>query len=129
MDRKTKIISFIAVLIVVLFAYSVVSIFNENSSKEIAKLEEINADAEAREKAAKSARDSATIAANKMSNHIVELENQLRENNRILGLFQSSYDKNLLELNKLKNEKIFVPDNATTVQQSEFLSNYHYKEY
>lgn len=129
MDRKTKIISFFGVLVVIFFAYSVVSVFNEKSNKEIAKLEEVNANAKAEAAAAKKRSDSAAIVAAKMRKDIARMEGCLIEQNQILYKFQKSYDKSLIELNKYKNEKNYIPDNATTAQQSDFLSSYKYEAY
>ena len=129
MDKKTKIASFFAVIVIVIFCWSVVNVFNANAKKQIALLEQNIKDSKTQAEEAKLSRDSAKVEAKIFSNRIFKLEGELKVTNRILGQFQNSYNNSLIELNKYKNEKDFVPDNATTAEQSDFLSKYRYKEY
>lgn len=119
----------IGVIVITVFAYSIVSIFQENSNKEIAALEDMQRKDVAKEIAANIKRDSAIAISTKLSYKVGLIENQLQETHNTLLKMHNTYQKNLNELKLLQNEKLFVPDNATSSEQSDFLTKYKYTPY
>ena len=128
---KTKgiLLGFLAILIVIVFAYSVSLVFQSANKKELRKLEEINSNAKTNAAIATAKANDLASKNDQLKLEVIKIKSELGENNKILNKFQTSYSNSLNELNKYKNEKDFVPDNASINEQSDYLSKYKYKPY
>ena len=128
---KTKgiLLGFLAILIVIVFAYSVSLVFQSANKKELRKLEEINSNAKTNAAIATAKANDLASKNDQLKREVIKIKSELGENNKILNKFQTSYSNSLNELNKYKNEKDFVPDNASINEQSDYLSKYKYKPY
>ena len=121
---------FIVVLTISAFTFIVVKIYTEKSdAKHQVTLQEINRKAELREQNAIKARDEAKQSDKENLNKLEIIQKDLNVSQLTWDKFQKDYLKNINELNKLKDEKIFVNDNATVTEQSAYISNYEYKAY
>ena len=121
---------FIVVLTISAFTFLVVKIYTEKSdAKHQLTLQEINRKAEIREEKATKARDEARLNDKENLTKLEIIQKDLDESQLNWSKFQKDYLKNINELNKLKDEKIFVNDNATVTEQSAYISNYEYKAY
>ena len=121
---------FIVVLTISTFTFIVVKIYTEKSdAKHQVTLQEINRKAELREQNAIKARDEAKQSDKENLNKLEIIQKDLNVSQLNWDKFQKDYLKNINELNKLKDEKIFVNDNATVTEQSAYISNYEYKAY
>ena len=121
---------FIVVLTISAFTFLVVKIYTEKSdAKHQLTLQEINRKAEIREEKATKARDEARLNDRENLTKLDIIQKDLDESQLNWSKFQKDYLKNTNELNKLKDEKIFVNDNATVTEQSAYISNYEYKAY
>ena len=108
-DSKIKEFLWGLLVVVVISAFTlvVVKIYTEKSDiKHQTTLQEINKKAE-----------------------ISSIEKDIKISKTNWDKFQKDYLKNTNELNKLKNEKNYVTDNATDTEQSAYISNYEYKPY
>ena len=121
---------FIVVLTISAFTFIVVKIYTEKSdTKHQLTLQEINRKAELREQNAIKARDEAKQNDKENLNKLEVIQKDLNVSQLNWNKFQKDYLKNINELNKLKDEKIYVNDNATVTEQSTYISNYEYKAY
>lgn len=121
---------FIVVLTISAFTFLVVKIYTEKSdAKHQLTLQEINRKAEIREEKATKARNEARLNDKENLTKLDIIQKDLDESQLNWSKFQKDYLKNTNELNKLKDEKIFVNDNATVTEQSAYISNYEYKAY
>lgn len=121
---------FIVVLTISAFTFLVVKIYTEKSdAKHQLTLQEINRKAELREQNAIKARDEAKQNDKENLNKLEVIQKDLSVSQLNWNKFQKEYLKNINELNKLKDEKIYVNDNATVTEQSAYISNYEYKAY
>ena len=121
---------FIVVLTISTFTFIVVKIYTEKSdAKHQITLQEINRKAELREQKAIKARDEARLNDKENLTKLDIIQKDLDESQLNWNKFQKDYLKNINELNKLKDEKIYVNDNATITEQSAYISNYEYKAY
>ena len=121
---------FIVVLTISAFTFLVVKIYTEKSdAKHQLTLQEINRKAEIREEKATKARNEARLNDKENLTKLEIIQKDLDESQLNWSKFQKDYLKNTNELNKLKDEKIFVNDNATVTEQSAYISNYEYKAY
>ena len=121
---------FIVVLTISAFTFIVVKIYTEKSdAKHQVTLQEINRKAELREQNAIKARDEAKQSDKENLNKLEIIQKDLTVSQLNWNKFQKDYLKNINELNKLKDEKIYVNDNATVTEQSAYISNYKYKPY
>ena len=121
---------FIVVLTISAFTFLVVKIYTEKSdAKHQVTLQEINRKAELREQNAIKARDEAKQSDKENLNKLEIIQKDLTVSQLNWNKFQKDYLKNINELNKLKDEKIYVNDNATVTEQSAYISNYEYKAY
>ena len=121
---------FIVVLTISAFTFIVVKIYTEKSdTKHQLTLQEINRKAELREQNAIKARDEAKQNDKENLNKLEVIQKDLNVSQLNWNKFQKDYLKNINELNKLKDEKIYVNDNATVTEQSAYISNYEYKAY
>ena len=121
---------FIVVLTISAFTFIVVKIYTEKSdAKHQVTLQEINRKAELREQNAIKARDEAKQSDKENLNKLEIIQKDLTVSQLNWNKFQKDYLKNINELNKLKDEKIYVNDNATVTEQSAYISNYEYKAY
>ena len=121
---------FIVVLTISAFTFLVVKIYTEKSdAKHQVTLQEINRKAELREQNAIKARDEAKQSDKENLNKLEVIQKDLNVSQLNWDKFQKDYLKNINELNKLKDEKIYVNDNATVTEQSAYISNYEYKAY
>ena len=121
---------FIVVLTISAFTFLVVKIYTEKSdAKHQLTLQEINRKAEIREEKATKARNEARLNDKENLTKLEIIQKDLDESQLNWSKFQKDYLKNTNELNKLKDEKIFVNDNATVTEQSTYISNYEYKAY
>ena len=121
---------FIVVLTISTFTFIVVKIYTEKSdAKHQVTLQEINRKAELREQNAIKARDEAKQSDKENLNKLEIIQKDLNVSQLNWDKFQKDYLKNINELNKLKDEKIYVNDNATVTEQSAYISNYEYKAY
>lgn len=121
---------FIVVLTISAFTFIVVKIYTEKSdAKHQVTLQEINRKAELREQNAIKARDEAKQSDKENLNKLEIIQKDLTVSQLNWNKFQKDYLKNINELNKLKDEKIYVNDNATDTEQSAYISNYKYKPY
>lgn len=126
---KGILLGFFAILIVIVFAYSVSLVFQSANKKELRKLEEINSNAQTNAAIATAKANDLASKNDQLKLEVIKIKSELGENNKILNKFQTSYSNSLNELNKYKNEKDFVPDNASINEQSDYLSKYKYKPY
>ena len=69
---------------------------------------------------ANSAKADETLKA--LFNKLLGIENKLLD-------ISKNYKQSLIEINKLKNEKIYIPLDVTPGEQHKFLSDYVYKPY
>ena len=121
---------FIVVLTISAFTFIVVKIYTEKSdAKHQVTLQEINRKAELREQNAIKARDEAKQSDRQNLDKLEVIQKDLNVSQLNWNKFQKDYLKNINELNKLKDEKIYVNDNATVTEQSAYISNYEYKAY
>ena len=121
---------FIVVLTISAFTFIVVKIYTEKSdAKHQVTLQEINRKAELREQNAIKARDEAKQSDKENLNKLEIIQKDLTVSQLNWNKFQKDYLKNINELNKLKDEKIYVNDNATVTEQSAYISNYKYQPY
>ena len=121
---------FIVVLTISAFTFIVVKIYTEKSdAKHQVTLQEINRKAELREQNAIKARDEAKQSDRQNLDKLEVIQKDLNVSQLNWNKFQKDYLKNINELNKLKDEKIYVNDNATVTEQSAYISNYKYKPY
>ena len=121
---------FIVVLTISAFTFLVVKIYTEKSdAKHQLTLQEINRKAELREQNAIKARDEAKQSDRQNLDKLEVIQKDLNVSQLNWNKFQKDYLKNINELNKLKDEKIYVNDNATVTEQSAYISNYEYKAY
>ena len=121
---------FVVVLTISAFTFLVVKIYTEKSdAKHQVTLQEINRKAELREQNAIKARDEAKQSDKENLNKLEIIQKDLTVSQLNWNKFQKDYLKNINELNKLKDEKIYVNDNATVTEQSAYISNYEYKAY
>ena len=121
---------FIIVLTISAFTFIVVKIYTEKSdAKHQVTLQEINRKAELREQNAIKARDEAKQSDKENLNKLEIIQKDLTVSQLNWNKFQKDYLKNINELNKLKDEKIYVNDNATVTEQSAYISNYKYQPY
>ena len=121
---------FIVVLTISAFTFIVVKIYTQKSdAKHQVTLQEINRKAELREQNAIKARDEAKQSDKENLNKLEIIQKDLTVSQLNWNKFQKDYLKNINELNKLKDEKIYVNDNATVTEQSAYISNYKYKPY
>lgn len=121
---------FVVVLTISAFTFIVVKIYIEKSdAKHQVTLQEINRKAELREQNAIKARDEAKQSDKENLNKLEIIQKDLTVSQLNWNKFQKDYLKNINELNKLKDEKIYVNDNATVTEQSAYISNYEYKAY
>lgn len=121
---------FVVVLTISAFTFIVVKIYIEKSdAKHQITLQEINRKAELREQNAIKARDEAKQNDKENLNKLEVIQKDLSVSQLNWNKFQKEYLKNINELNKLKDEKIYVNDNATVTEQSAYISNYKYQPY
>ena len=121
---------FVVVLTISAFTFLVVKIYTEKSdAKHQLTLQEINRKAELREQNAIKARDEAKQSDKENLNKLEIIQKDLNVSQLNWNKFQKDYLKNINELNKLKDEKIYVNDNATDTEQSAYISNYKYQPY
>lgn len=121
---------FLVVLTISAFTFIVVKIYTEKSdAKHQVTLQEINRKAEIRDQKATAAREEAKLLdrENLTKLDIIQKDIEVSQVNWVK--FQKDYLKNINELNKLKDEKIYVNDNTTVTEQSAYISNYKYKPY
>lgn len=121
-DIKPKLIGLLAILCVIIFAYSILNIVEQSNMQHIKSLEEMN-------KSITENNDSTKIENSKLTMEVKEINERQKEQNEILSKFQKSYDQNLLEIKQIKNEKNFVPTNISSDDQYIYVSEYQYKEY
>lgn len=57
------------------------------------------------------------------------LEKQFSQQTILLQSFSKDYQKSIIELNKTKNEKVYIPLDVPVSEQSSFLSNWKYEPY
>ena len=121
---------FTVVLTISTFTFLVVKIYTEKSDvKHQLTLQEINRKAELREQNAIKTRDEAKQNDKENLNKLEVIQKDLNVSQLNWNKFQKDYLKNINELNKLKDEKIYVNDNTTVTEQSAYISNYEYKAY
>lgn len=117
-----------AVLVVCVFAFSVINMTKENAEKQMHALKEIKINAQKEAAEANKNRDAVIKQNFELSKQIGGLENQvIIFSKNIMGL-SSKFDKSFNEIKNYQNEKDHVTD-APTDEQSDFLSKYKYKEY
>ena len=121
---------FTVVLTISTFTFLVVKIYTEKSDvKHQLTLQEINRKAELREQNAIKTRDEAKQNDKENLNKLEVIQKDLNVSQLNWNKFKKDYLKNINELNKLKDEKIYVNDNTTVTEQSAYISNYEYKAY
>ena len=121
---------FIVVLTISAFTFIVVKIYTEKSdAKHQVTLQEINRKAEIRDQKAIEAREEAKLVDKENLTKLDIIQKDLNISQANWNKFQKDYLRNINELNKLKDEKIYVNDNATVTEQSAYISNYKYKPY
>ena len=121
---------FIVVLTISAFTFIVVKIYTEKSdAKHQITLQEINRKAEIRDQKAIEAREEAKLVDKENLTKLDIIQKDLNISQANWNKFQKDYLRNINELNKLKDEKIYVNDNATVTEQSAYISNYKYKPY
>lgn len=125
-ERKLKIFGLVMLILISIFCFAVVSIFN---SKNQDKQDEINSKAEKREAAAITQRDKYSAQNLILTNKVSNIEKDVKDSRARIINIQSNYQKSQIEIQKLKNEKNYIPNNATLSEQSTFLSGYKYKPY
>lgn len=131
-DSKIKefLWGFLVVVVISAFTLVVVKIYTEKSAiKHQTTLQEINKKAEIREQKAILAREVAQGLDRQNLGKLTSIEKDIKISKTNWDKFQKDYLKNNNELNKLKNEKNYVTDNATDTEQSAYISNYEYKPY
>ena len=131
-DSKIKEFLWGLLVVVVISAFTlvVVKIYTEKSDiKHQTTLQEINKKAEIREQKAILAREVAQGLDRQNLGKLTNIEKDIKISKNNWDKFQKEYLKNTNELNKLKNEKNYVTDNATDTEQSAYISNYEYKPY
>lgn len=118
------------VILVSLFTYIVVKIFNDRSdAKYQASLEKINSNSEKRKLEITKILDSAQQRIDRNYNAVNILNNDFKKYNTNLNKYQLDLSNSLNQLNKIKDEKNYVPINATISEQSSYISGYKYQPY
>lgn len=130
--EKTRnvLIGLMGICMVSFFTYLVVKIYVERSDeKHQISLAEINKKAEERDRKATIAREGAKLQDEMNYEKLNKIEGEITISQKNWNDFQREYLKNSKELNKLKDEKIHVNDNASITEQSTYISKYKYKPY
>lgn len=127
--KRYKIYWIVMLILFLIFSIVVVRSINNANEKEIAKIEEANKKAERRELEATIKADSATKESRMLFNKVSGLEDQLSSQTKLLNKIESGYNKSLNELIKIKDEKVYIPNNVSSTEQFKFISDYKYSEY
>lgn len=126
---KEQITAFFIVIVICLFVFFLKKTYDSNTLEMIQKLELVNKNAEKERKIATAERDSARIKATALDIEVKKLKEQDREHELKIKKLDNSYNNSLIILNKLKDEKNYIPTNVSTDEQSKFISNFKYKPY
>lgn len=92
-------------------------------------LEVRNEQAQAEVMVAKAQRDSARIERMRLAFQLQELDSKIQNQNDIIDAIQSKYNQDLDNLNNLRDEKDYIPDNTSNDDKFSYLSGYEYKPY
>ena len=121
--------SFIALLFG-LFTFFVVRNFAQKSdARHKAELRLLNLELQKRADVAQLQADSIQVQNNLNYELSARLETAFLNQNILLQSISKDYQKSLIELNKTKNEKIYIPLDVTVSEQSVFISKYKYEPY
>ena len=117
--RRSNIVkALVAIILICLFAYFSVKTAEEFQKKQFDKVEA----------AAKKRGDSAIATSNKLQKEIKILTKQVEYNSKKIDHNSDVLDNSIETLKNIKHEKDYI-GNPTIKQQSDFLSNYHYREF
>lgn len=121
---------FIGLVLVGVFTFLVVRQQTDKASERYAaKLEVVRQEANiAREQAAKK-RDSAYSVNVQNNQELRVINDRIIVLQSSLTKLQSTYDKTLNQLNTLKNEKDYIPNNVSAIQQSAYITGFEYQPY
>ena len=121
--------SFIALLFV-LFTFFIVRNFAHKSyARHKAELRLLNLELQKRADIAQLQADSIQVQNNLNYQLSSRLETAFLNQNILLQSISKDYQKSLIELNKTKNEKIYIPLDVPVSEQSVFISKYKYEPY
>lgn len=126
---KEQIAAFFIIILVCLFVFFLKKTYDSNTLEMIQKLELVNKKAEEERMVAALERDSAKIKANILYSEVKKLKEQDKQHELQIKKLDNNYNNSLIILNKIKDEKNYIPTNVSTDEQSKFISNFKYKPY
>lgn len=126
---KEQIAAFFIIILVCLFVFFLKKTYDSNTLEMIQKLELVNKRAEEERMVATLERDSAKIKANILYSEVKKLKEQDKQHELQIKKLDNNYNNSLIILNKIKDEKNYIPTNVSTDEQSKFISNFKYKPY
>lgn len=129
-ETKFGIFGFLVALLISLFTFFVVRDTAERSNeKHKAELEALNKQFQNRADVAQIQVDSIQKQ-NALQYHLsYKLEQKFNEQTILLQSISKDYQRSLIELNKIKNEKVYIPIDVPVSEQSAFISKYKYEPY
>lgn len=130
---KYSVIGICSMLCVIIFTSSILSMYKEdydnNNIKDRQSIALMNKHLKERELKAIKDREDIKLKNYEISLKVSKLEGKSDEQFKALNNFQNMYIKNSKELNKIKNEKDYIPDNVPLNKQAQLLSEYQYEAY
>ena len=129
-ENKFWVYGALVALFISLFTFFVVRNFaGKSDARHKAELQLMNLELQKRADIAQLQADSIQVQNNLNYQLSSRLETAFLNQNILLQSISKDYQKSLIELNKTKNEKIYIPLDVPVSEQSVFISKYKYEPY
>jgi len=129
-ENKFWVYGALIALFISLFTFFVVRNFaGKSDARHKAELQLMNLELQKRADIAQLQADSIQVQNNLNYQLSSRLETAFLNQNILLQSISKDYQKSLIELNKTKNEKIYIPLDVPVSEQSVFISKYKYEPY
>ena len=129
-ENKFWVYGALITLFISLFTFFVVRNFaGKSDARHKAEFQLMNLELQKRADIAQLQADSIQVQNNLNYELSTRLETAFLNQNILLQSISKDYQKSLIELNKTKNEKIYIPLDVPVSEQSVFISKYKYEPY
>ena len=129
-ENKFWVYGALVALFISLFTFFVVRNFaGKSDARHKAELQLMNLELQKRADIAQLQADSIQVQNNLNYQLSSRLETAFLNQNILLQSISKDYQKSLIELNKTKNEKIYIPLDVPVSEQSAFISKFKYEPY